>query len=453
MTPTSPPGPSAFKLLTQLPAIQRDVLGFLTGAQRTYGDLVFFDVPRNPAYLLNRPELIQHVLLDNYRNYTKDTIQYNSLREITGEGLLTSDSELWLRQRRLEQPAFARPRLAALDQVVVPALEKMLAGWDAPARAGEPLDVDGEMMRMALQVVGQALFSIDLSEQAGQLTGAVLTALDHLVERLRNPVGVPGFVLTPRRARFQAAIATLDLTIYNLIAGRRERGDPGDDLLGMLLKARDPETGEPMNDKLVRDEVITILIAGHETVASALTWTWYLLAQHPQAWQRLHEEAASVLGGASPSMADLERLPYARQVFDEALRLYPPAWIITRKAIAADHLDTFETPPGALMIISPYTIQRHPSYWEEPDAFRPERFADEDGRPAERRPRFAYIPFGGGPRLCIGNNFALIEAQLALAAVAQRYRLALLPNRKVEVDALVTLRPKHGLPMKVVRVW
>ena len=448
MTKATPPGPSGLKLLTQLTAIQRDVLGFLGGALRDYGDLVFFDVPNNPAFLLNRPELIQHVLLDNYRNYTKDTIQYNSLREITGEGLLTSDSELWLRQRRLEQPAFARPRLASLDQVVVPAVEKMMAGWDEHARTGEPVDVDGEMMRMALEVVGKALFSIDLSGEASTLTGAVLTALDHLVERLRNPVGLPGFVLTPRRARFRAAIATLDLTVYDLIAGRRQRSDPGSDLLGMLLKARDPESGEPMSDRQVRDEVITILIAGHETVASALTWTWYLLAQAPAAWQRLHEEAASVLRGAAPTTADLPRLPFARMVFDEALRLYPPAWIITRKAIAPDRLGEFETPPGALMLISPYTIQRHPAYWDEPDAFRPERFESDE----TQRPRFAYIPFGGGPRLCIGNNFALIEAQLALAAVAQRYRLALLPGRPVEMDALVTLRPKNGLPMRVVKV-
>ncbi len=448
MTPATPPGPSGLKLLTQLPAIQRDVLGFLTDSVRAYGDLVFFDVPRNPAYLLNRPELIQHVLLENYRNYTKDTIQYNSLREITGEGLLTSDSELWLRQRRLEQPAFARPRLAQLDQVVVPALGKMLASWDEPARSGEQIDVDDEMMRMALEVVGKALFSIDLSEQAAQLTGAVLTALDHLVHRLRNPVGLPGVVLTPRRARFQSAIATLDLTVYDLIASRRERANPGDDLLGMLLKARDPETGEPMSEQQVRDEVITILIAGHETVASALTWTWYLLAKHPAAWQRLHEEASSVLQGAAPTTADLSRLPFTRQVFDEALRLYPPAWIITRKALAADRLGEFETPPGALMIMSPYTIQRHPDFWDEPDAFRPERFDDE----GSSRPRFAYIPFGGGPRLCIGNNFALIEAQLTLAAVAQRFRLALLPERPVEMDALVTLRPKHGLPMRVIKL-
>ncbi len=448
MSSLTPPGPSGLKLLTQLPAIQRNVLGFLTDSLRAYGDLVFFDVPRNPAFLLNRPETIQHVLLDNYRNYTKDTIQYNSLREITGEGLLTSDSELWLRQRRLEQPAFARSRLASLDQVVIPAVEKMMAGWDSPARGGEAIDVDGEMMRMALEVVGKALFSIDLSGESQRLTGAVLTALDHLVQRLRNPVVLPGVVLTPRRARFQAAIATLDLTIYDLIAGRRERSDPGDDLLGMLLKARDSETGAPMSERQVRDEVITILIAGHETVASALTWTWYLLAKNPQAWQRLHDEAVGALHGASPTTADLARLPYTRQVFDEALRLYPPAWIITRKAIAADRLGEFETPPGALMIISPYTIQRHPAYWEDPDAFRPERF---DGDEA-RRPRFAYIPFGGGPRLCIGNNFALIEAQLVLAAVAQRYRLAVLPDRPIEVDALVTLRPKHGLPMKVVRV-
>jgi len=447
----TPLGPSSFELLKQLRKIQRNAPEYLLDAARRYGDMVFFDVPKNPAYFINHPDLIKHVLLDNHRNYSKNTIQYNSLSEITGKGLLTSDGSFWLRQRRLAQPAFARQRLSALDGVIAPAAQAMLERWEGAARSGDPLDVDGEMMKLALEVVGKALFSIDLSKDAKRLVDAVLTALDYIVGRARNPTSPSSlpFLMTPRKARFKAAVSTLDMTVYDLIHQRQAAGDPGDDLLGMLLKARDPESGSPMTPEQVRDEVITILIAGHETVASALTWSWYLLAKHPQQWEQMRAEVSSVLGARLPSTGDLKDLPITGQVFSEALRLYPPAWLITRKSLEADQIDGIDIPPGALIIISPYTIHRHPAYWEHTESFDPSRFSPEQEK---NRPRFAYIPFGGGPRLCIGDQFAIIEAQLILAMVTQRFRLELLPHRPVEADPLVTIRPKHGLPMKVVRL-
>jgi len=445
---TRPPGFKSYELLFQLNRIRRDTLGFLLDCAKRFGDLTYFEAGRQRAFLVNSADGVRHVLQDNHRAYTKDTIQYKALSQITGRGLLTSDGDLWFRQRRLEQPAFSRARLNALDEVIVPAVQKMLQRWEQHAVNNELVDVDGEMMRTTLEIVGKALFSIDLSTQAHQLTEAVLTVLDHIVYQVQNPVRLPEILLTPRTMRFRAALSTLDMAVYEMIAGRREQADPGEDMLGMLLRARDEQTGQPMSEEQVRDEVITLLIAGHETVASALTWSWYLLAQHPQVWEKLHAEVSSVLQDRLPTTADLPSLPYTAQVFSEALRLYPPAWLITRKAAEEDEIEGYRIPKGALIIISPYVIHRHPKYWENPLTFDPERFSEARGK---SHPRYAYIPFGGGPRLCIGSQFAQVEATLILAMVTQRYRLELPRGSQVKVDALVTLRPHGGLAMRVIR--
>ena len=435
-------------MLPQMARIQSDTLGFIMDTTRRYGELVHFDLGITHAYLVNQPDAIKHILLDNYRNYTKDTIQYNALATITGRGLLTSDGELWFRNRRLEQPAFSRPRLLALDEVVVPAVQSMLEGWKAAAadKQSVVLDVDDAMMRVTLEVVGKALFEIDLSRDARSLTGAVLTCLDHIVYKARRMIVPPDWVPIPRNLRFKRALRLLDEAVYALIDARQASGRPGGDLLGMLLQARDPDNGQPMSRQQLRDEVITLLIAGHETVASALTWTFYLLAKSPATVAALQAEVQQVLGGRLPTSADLPKLTLTGQIFDEALRLYPPAWLITRKSLAVDRLDGREVLPGALFIISPYAVHRHPQVWTEPEAFDPGRFAADADR---QRPRFAYIPFGGGPRLCIGNHFALTEARLILAMVAQRFLLELPPGSKVIPDPLVTIRPHGGLPMRL----
>jgi cytochrome P450 len=264
--------------------------------------------------------------------------------------------------------------------------------------------------------------------------------------RARNIFVPPDFIPTPRNLRFRQALRTLDNAVYELMAGRRQSASPGDDLLGMLLQARDEETGQPMNDRQVRDEILTMLIAGHETVASALTWSWYLLARNPAERDRLRGEVDRVLGGRLPTSADLASLPYTAQVFSEALRLYPPAWVITRRAIEEDELMGYPVPKGALVIMSPYAIHRRADFWPDPEVFQPGRFAPANG---VERQRFSYIPFGGGPRLCIGSSFAAVEAHLILAMVTQRFVLDLPAPAPVEMDALVTLRPRHGLPMRV----
>jgi len=419
---------------------------YLLDCARKYGDFVAFRAGPVQAFFLNDPSSIQYILLDNYRNYTKQTIQYRSLATITGNGLLTSDGAFWLSQRRLAQPAFSRTRLQSLGPLVEQAGQAMLSRWGALDRREATLDIDREMMQVTLEVVGKALFSVDLSREAHQLTGAVLTVLDHIIARARLGGGLPASWPTPANLRFRKALKTLDTTIYAIIEERsRDRQELPEDLLTMLLKARDPATGQGMGLRQLRDEMITLLIAGHETVASALTWTWYLLANHPDARERLNDELDQILDGRSPTLEDLPSLRFTRAVFDEALRLYPPAWLITRQSIETDRIQGYQIPPRSLIILSPYTIHRHPEYWVEPDRFDPDRFTAEN---ANKTPRYAYIPFGGGPRLCIGNQFALLEGQLLLAMIAQRFRLDLAPGQEVVPEALVTIRPRNGLPLR-----
>jgi cytochrome P450 len=408
--------------------------------------VAFIQAGSLPVYVVGHPDGVKHVLQDQNRRYSKDTIQYNALARITGRGLLTSDGNLWLRQRRLAQPAFARPRLMALDSIIVPATQAMLARWEEPAGRSQALDIDGEMMRLTLEIVGKALFSMDLSREAARLTGAVLLALDHIIYQARNVIVAPDFIPTPRNLRFKRSLKVLNQAVHAIIAERRRSGEMGDDLLGMLLQARDDETGQPMSDVQVRDEILTMLIAGHETVASALTWTWYLLALHSQARDALRQEVVSVLHGRLPAAGDLASLAYTAQVFSEALRLYPPAWVITRRAVEEDEIMGYAVPVGALVIISPYAVHRHPQFWDDPELFQPSRFAPEG---EAKRNRYAYIPFGAGPRLCIGSGFAAVEAHLIMAMIAQRFWLELPPGERVSMDALVTLRPRHGLSMRL----
>ena len=444
MTPDkTPPGYAELGLLSRLRRVQQDTPEFLVDCWRRFGNVTALSLFSWRGYLICDPDDVHRVLQDNEHIYSKDTIQYQQLSDVTGKGLLTSDGVLWLSQRRLIQPAFSRPRVAALDQVIIPAVEKLLARWLQTAQVGGTLDVDAEMMRLALEIVGQALFSLDLSNDAPRLTQAVMTCLDAIVGRVRRPIRLPDAVPTPGRLHFYQALSTLDLTIHEMVAERRTDAEPGNDLLGMLLRARNA-AGQPMDDRQLRDELMTILIAGHETVASALTWTWYLLAKNPLAWEKLRAEVQRVLAERTPATSDLEQLPYTAAVFSEALRLYPPAWIITRKALADDKLGEYHLAAGSTIIISPYVMHRLEPNWLQPQRFMPERFL-----PAEKPPRFAYLPFGAGARLCIGSGFAQVEAQLIIAMLTQRLHLQLADEtRPVKAEALVTLRPKGGMIMR-----
>ncbi len=440
-------GPRGHFLLGSAPAMQHDRLGFLLRLTQDYGDVVHVRFLFWPAYMVNSPDGVKHVLQENHRNYNKDLFTYTVFHPFVGKGLLTNDGQSWLHQRRLIQPTFHRKHLATFGTLMTGAAVAMLERWQGSAGHNEPLNVAVEMMRLTQGIVGQALFSVDLSKETDTI-GQAITTLSELVSDYIYapfpPLGVP----TTRNRRMQSALRTLDRFVYSLITQRRQQlvDTETDDLLSLLLSARDEETGQGMNDKQLHDEVITLLVAGHETTANLLTWCWYLLSQHPHVERRLYAELNEVLGGELPALERLPELPYTRMVLEETLRLYPPAWVFSRKAIAEDEIGGYHIPANSMIWLSPYTTHRHPAFWEQPEVFDPERFTPER---SAGRPHYAYFPFGGGPRQCIGNNFAMMEAQLILATVAQRYRLHLVPGHPVEPQALVTLRPRYGLQMTV----
>ncbi len=440
-----PPGPSAFQLLTRLPGLRHDPPLFLLKHFNAYGDVVRFSVPGNLAYFINHPDHVQHVLQMNHRNYDKDTFQYNALARITGRGLLTNNGEDWLQKRRIAQPAFGRKALLGMIPVVAQAAEAMMSRWEKSLSTHDRLDVDREMMQCALDVVARTLFGADLSQRAFRLTGAVMDALDYLIFQTRTLMMVPGWWPNRENRQYRTAMQTIE-SVVNQLIDQRTRAETGDDFMGLLLAAKDDAGNPALSRREIRDEVVTLLIAGHETVASSLTWSWYLLAQHPELRQKVQQEAEVVIGRDVPDSEKLDQLVYTQQVYEEALRLYPPAWLITRRALGADQVGGVTVPAGTLMIISPYVMHRRPDIWPEPEVFNPARF---DPSQSPKRHRFAFIPFGGGPRLCIGNRFAMIEAKLILALVSRRFSLDLPPGQDVTVEALVTLRPKDGLMMRV----
>lgn len=434
------PGPSRGQLLLALRRMLGDPLGYLGQARDTYGPLTAFVVADPPAVLLSDPDDVHRVLVANHRGYTKRTIQYDTLATVTGDGLLVSDPPRWTRRRRMMQPGFHRDALAGVAAHTVAA-----ARSQAERLRPGVVDVDEVMMHAALEVVGAAVFSTDLSGRAATLVPAVLTALDRVVLRARSPWLPPPAVPTPGNLRLRRALATIDGAVADMV--RQRRADPGrsaQDVLDLLLAgtADDPEDAALA---AVRDESVTLLIAGHETVASALTWTWHLLVDHPDGYDRLLAEVDALDG--DPGLEDLPRLPFTRAVLDEALRLYPPAWILTRRAAAEDVLSGYRVPAGSLVLVSTWALHRDPALWPHAAAFRPQRWL---GPESQRGPRWAYLPFGAGPRQCIGKDFALVEATLMLAVLARRVRFHRPEGAAPpQVEALVTLRPKAGLPLRV----
>ena len=432
------PGPQPADMLREARRMVRDPLGYLGDVVARYGPVVAFPMPRRPVLLVNSPEGARRVLVDNARGYGKRTVQYDTLSLVTGQGLLVSDPPVWMAHRRMVQPAFHRDGLTAVGRHTVLATRRAVARW-GDLSDGAVVDVDDAMMRTSLEVVGSALFSTDLTgDTAGRIVDAVLTALDRVVVRARSPWLPPPAVPTPGNLRLRRALRTIDDEVAAMIASRPV-GSPGDDVLGILLRARD--SGSDLDDTAVRDEVVTLLVAGHETVASSLTWTLHLLAHHPPVQERLADEVAALCD--DPGTADLPRLPWTRAVVDEALRLYPPAWVVTRRALAEDVLHGYTVPAGSVVLVSPYRVQRDPAVWPDPERFDPTRFLGTT--PA----RGTYLPFGAGPRLCIGRDFALVESALVLAVIARRFAVEPAPGPPPRVDALVTLRPRGGLPLRL----
>ncbi len=441
-----PPGPHGLPLLGMLLAIRRDPVGVFTRSALKFGDVVYFKIASRRGYLLNNPDDVRHVLQDNARNYHKSPL-YDKLRLVLGNGLLTSEDGFWLRQRRIAQPAFHRQRMAALAGTMAGAAREAAARWEALASTSRAVDVDEEMMRLTRTVVLRTLLGSELGPFAPSIDSAWAIVNQYVGESFWT-LGIADNLPTPRYRRFVAARAVLRGAVDYVISQRRRAATETADLLSMLMSARDDETGETMTDAQLSVEVMTFLLAGQETTSLALTWTWYLLSQNPAARDRLERELDLVLDGRPPEYADIANLPYLRMVVDEAMRLYPPAWGLSRQALSDDTLGGYRLPRGWLAFVIPYALHRHPRYWPNPDVFDPERFSPEQ---SANRPKFVYLPFGAGPRRCIGDQFALIETHLTLATFAQQYRLHLVPGHKVDAWPLITLRPRFGMPMTVDR--
>jgi cytochrome P450 len=407
----------------------RDPFRFLMDLVHREGDVARYRAGREPAFLVNDPDLIKRVLADNAANYSKATAINGAFKRAVADGLLTSEGPLWRRQRRLMQPAFHRDRLSALAAQMTEATVDMLERWHGIAERGETVDVAEEMSSLTLRITVKALFGRDIADH-----------VEAIGRRIADSVGL----LVSESSSFEEARVVVTDLLESIVREREQSPVESPDLLWMLMEARDEETGEPMGRRQLLDEMLTLLLAGYETTANALAWTWYLLSENPGPAAALRAELRAVLGGRVPTVQDLPLLPYNRMVLEESMRLYPPAWILGRRAVADDMLGEHVIPAGSVVAISPYLMHRHPDHWEEPERFDPERFTKE--RSVGRKP-FAYFPFGGGPRLCIGHNFAMLEAQLIIATVAQHYLPRLLPGHTGEPQRLFVLRPRGGLPM------
>lgn len=431
--PIDPPRLAGIPLVGSAFELTRGRLVFILRLAKM-NSIVLFRMFHLSIYHLSEPEVIQHVLVDNARNYVKGPL-FDPMRNLVGNGLFLSDGDFWLRQRRLMQPAFHHRRLSVLVDGMAAETQKTLDGW---AEAGQVIDVAAETTALAMCVVTRALFSSTVTGGEKRLSEAITTILDEITFRFDMPFYPPLSIPTPRNRRTRAAVQAIDEEVYAIIRQRRGNRAERDDLLAMLMEARDQEDGKGMTDQQLRDEVLIMFAAGHETTANAMAWAFYELQRHPEVFARLRAEVDEVLNGRIPTAADLPRLVYCRMVIEEILRLYPPVFITNRQAVEEDVICGYRIPAGALISLSPYAVQRDPRFWQEPEAFDPERF---NPQVKNERPRFAYFPFGGGPRQCIGKDFALYEAVVVLSMAVQRFDWRLAPGEEVRGELRVTYRP------------
>ncbi len=406
------------------------------------GDVTYLRMFRQPTYFLNHPDLIRDLLITSNAKFEKGRALKRA-KTLLGEGLLTSEGEKHLRQRRMIQSAFHRNRIAEYAKAMTEYALRMRDGW----QDGKVIDIDKEMMRLTLEIVGKTLFAVDVDDEADEV-GAAMTTLIEMFDFLLMPFSeLLEKLPLPQARRCRKSMETLDKTIYSIIDERRRSGEDKGDLLSMLLMAQDEKDGSGMTDEQVRDEALTLFLAGHETTANALTFTWYLLSQNPEKAARLYEELDKVLDGKTPSMEDVAELKYTEAVFAESLRLFPPAWAIGRLSIEKHRFGGYEIPKHALILLSPYVTHRDKRFWDNPEEFIPERWFERGIKEAGQT--FTYFPFSRGVRSCIGESFAWTEGILLIATLAQRWRLQMIPEQKLGLSPLMTLRPKYGMKMKI----
>lgn len=430
-------------MLRNAPAYMLDLAG-------RYGGIVALS-PRR-IHLVTHPDHVKHVLQDNHLNYVKGPRYLEQLKPLMGTSLFTTDGETWRRQRRLVQPAFQRKQNVVMFDVMVATTNEMLCRWERHAENEQLVDVRGELIELTLGILLRTMFSSDLRGHEDELREAFLEVQKsmNLVDAV-NPLKIPRWLPTSSNRSFSRAIRTLDNFVFRIVEERRLANDTKGDVVSMLMSARDEQTGNGLTDQELRDALVTILQAGNDTVSDALTWTWYVLAKHPDVQERLEHEVDSVLNRRVPSFEDLTSLVYTNMVVMESMRMYPPAWLFGRTLLADDSVDGYTFPANSLVVISPYVTHRLPEVWDKPDVFAPDRFAPEQ---CEQRPRFAYLPFGGGPRLCVGSGMAMQEAQLIVSMVAQKFRLRLAsdfsmqlkPRISLSQDRIMWAKPESRVP-------
>jgi cytochrome P450 len=434
-----PDGPSGHFLLGVMPEFNRDALAFIERCQSEYGDVVRTRFLYIRAYFVYHPDHIEQVLATDNRNFIKPrSVRSPFFCRLVGNGLLTSEGEFWRRQRRLAQPAFHRGRINAYGETMVRYAEEMIDTW----RTGETHDIHHDMTHLTMQIVTRTLFNTDVTHDARHISDALQVIVEPFSSQATLKWILDNRLPTRANRRFHEAVSQIDEFIYRVINQRRASGEDHGDLLSMLLQAQDEDDGTRMTDKQLRDETMTLFLAGYETTSLALAWAWYLLAQHPEAEQKLWQELEEVLGGRSPQVADMPRLRCTEMIAKETMRLYPPAYVVGREAIKDCEVGGYRVRAGTQVFMPTWVVHRDARFYESPEEFKPERWTPEF---ASQLPRYAYFPFGGGPRVCIGNSFAMMEFVLLMATIAQKFRLRLVPEHKVELFPAMSLRPRHGI--------
>jgi cytochrome P450 len=438
---TLPPSPPGRFLTGHVREFQQDRLKFMTRCVHDYGDVTALRLGPRRVFLVNHPDPIEEVLVTQSRHFIKHfALRLNPL--ILGKGLLTSEGDFWLRQRRLIQPAFIRSRLAAYGPAMVAAAERVLAEW----KPGEVRDMASEMSRITLDITAATLFGGDAHDSSTEVRDILQFMQESFLVRFSRIIPIPIWVPTPHNLRARKLVRRLDEIVYGFIQQRRHNGEDRGDLLSILLHARDEDDGRGMTDLQVRDEAMTLFLAGHETTALALAWTWYLLATHPEAEERLLTELSDVLAGRSPTVEDLPRLKYTEAVVTEAMRILPPVYAIGREALDDCEIGGFLIPRKTTILMSQWVVHHDPRWFHKPEKFQPDRWLNDL---AHQLPKYAYFPFGGGPRLCVGNTFAMMELVLVLATIAPRFQFTLKPDHPITPWATFTLRPQHGIPAPI----
>jgi cytochrome P450 len=437
-------GPRGHWLLGALPRLRTDMLGFFEECFREHGDAAYFRVANRRSMLLSHPDDIERVLVTENRRFIKNYALI-FLKPLLGNGLLLNEGQSWLRQRRLIQPAFARQRVESYASVMAECTERLIEEW----HDGEIYEIASAMMQLTMTIAGRTLLGIDVGQRFSEVARCLEAVMHDFLARFGAAAPLPYWMPTLRNVRLRWTITRLDWILQQLIDERRAAGPGGGDLLSVLLNARDEEDGSRISDRQIRDEVMTMFLAGHETTANALSWTWYLLAQHPQVQERVRAEARSVLGGQRPTAAEIPKLVFCEQVVREAMRLYPPAYVVGRRPLEDVTIGRHFVPAGTNILMSQWIVHRDERWFANPLKFQPDRWANGS---LSDLPKYAYFPFGGGPRVCIGNTFAMFEAPLVLAMVAERFSLELVTAEPVRIQPAVTLRPGQPIRMRVRQV-